>query len=1367
MGCGASSTEPYQPPEEPEASPAPEVPTENKVEEVEVPGGGDGGGAGLVVAEAPPPDEDNPDVLPEKTNFLPFCRFDKSAVSKYLKSGDEVYFSWPLMEEKFMSCGDGTVNSEGEMSADHAWIVEKVTDGEVFPPPPLMDGDDVRVKWAASGQYLFAPTDHAKLTCTDLDPESSAQIFKFFKRGHPLGIKHTDLCFLQSSLCNYVELEGDGSVRARRWRRGNPQTLSVFRKIVVDSTTTDLARKMQFQAFDLDGSGAISKSDMAYMLRAIRPDEPDLEDLKKTVWEKLDPEGTNQVTFDAFRGWVEGGECEFSEEELQHAEVLGNTAQRCHDTIFEENCFVEVLSTLCPHDTQKALTCGVEHGVDIATEVDEKAGQEGFIFSNYWKHTMKGLMMDEVELWATALNDAMRGWGTDEGTLTALVCTIPEHLRTKIYKKYYEKYEKGLLEHIESETSSSYKKVMVYQAMSPEDCRAKMLNDAMVGMGTDESAIIRIICQTDLGERKVLKEAYERMYQRDLIEHIKSETSGDFKQSLVTLLEADESEFDLEADVEAIKAAMDGWGTDEDTLIRLICSKSPKQMEDLNDKYKELHGPLTILERVGNEISGNFRECMLGVIRHPMDQLAEAVRYCVAGWGTCESGLITLLVHLPDYKKEALKKKYQLKFGRNLIEDLENDTSGDFKVALTSLVKPAPQVWAEALKGAMKGLGTSDELLINFMLIAKDEMGEVRKAFKKNTDQYLYEWLEGDTSGDYQKTLVALSARNSEDNVEMLPIYWMQRCKDAARNIDTLKDILVSLPSVAIKRGTEVFEVIYKKSLKEEVAEMCEEGRSMFSIFSNYWKHSMLSLLEMPTELYVKGLNDAMAGFGTDEYSLTGLVCTMPENLYGKIHKLYAEKYGKTLLDHIESELSFSYKKCMVAQAMSWAESRAWMLNSAMVGMGTTEDQLIRVIVLSSMTERIRIREAYERKYERSLIEHIESETSGTFQAILVAILESDSPVDDDAIDWDADLDRLNGSLNPENGNEFDEQDVIRSIAGKEHHQVDMLRQKYEEKFGENLFDRISEETDSWGQSLFGNSSFRICIQCLLRSRKEQIAYSVRDCIVGWGTDETGLITLLTHLPENKRKELVETYATIDGGGDLFEAIKSDCSGDFETALLALIKPAPVVIAEALTAAMKGLGTSDNLLINWMCIAKPRMDEVREAFSAMNDGQDLADWIDGDCGGADYKDTLIRLARRECLKFPGTDVGIVVQAPPNPENAVLKFNKEFNRLCQKKKNNPDEEVIPTEESEQQMAAVFMYYGGKSSCAPNLDKQGVWDLTNMVGFPPADDGPDLIATFREWDVSGTGEITWNDFVREMTVRINDANHYEADPLPEDE
>jgi len=245
----------------------------------------------------------------------------------------------------------------------------------------------------------------------------------------------------------------------------------------------------------------------------------------------------------------------------------------------------------------------------------------------------------------------------------------------------------------------------------------------------------------------------------------------------------------------------------------------------------------------------------------------------------------------------------------------------------------------------------------------------------------------------------------------------------------------------------------------------------------------------------------------------------------------------------------------------------------------------------------------------------------------------------------------------------------------------------------------------------------------------------------------------------------------IKNGGDLFAHIKGDTSGSFENALLSMIQPAPLTWAKALYKAMKGLGTSDNILVSFMCIGKDRMDEVRDAFRTEY-GKELSEWIDGDCGNADYKDLLMRLSVRDVYKYAGSSVMVQTPPPPSKDHALYQFAKTFNRLCDKKRADPSKEVVPTEVDKQEMANIFMYYGAKSSCTPNLDKQGVYDLIMASKFapddwPPPPNAPDLDATFNEWDYSGSGEITWNDYANEMRVRCNDPTHYEADPLPENE
>jgi len=1306
----------------------------------------------------------------KRVALLPFLPKTTDKVDKRLKHGDEVFIQripdGKNFSHNIVSLGDdmsldvrteesGLLNPiEGLEEGLCSFTVEvDDDDGRV------REGSVVRLKLTKDFVYM---TVNEKLAVEFVDAGAEcgpAATFTIFKERRPANVKHNDhIYLLNKEQMNFVDVgPANGKVYCRRWERTNIQSFKISKGEVLKSGIKEELLAIQFEAFDLDGNGAITKAEVEFMLDRVAADD-DLGDVD-TIMQNCDPDMSGGISFEEFCAHF-AGQAGWTEERLQHSQALGNVAQRVSDCIYEEEALIEVLGTCVSSSMMPAVKRMYE--VTFKESIDELVDnmgdntgeQDGWFFSNYWKLTVKALFEDEVALWTRALIDSMKGLGTDENSLLTLVCTIPERLRDDIHEKFEADYGKSLVKTIESETSFNFKKVLVMQAMKPQEARATALNGAMVGLGTDEKQLIRILAMCDFQERQLIKAAYADMFEKDLLSDVEGETSGDFKKALQGIIMAKEEDFDVDADCEELKAAMDGWGTDEAALISKICSKSPRQMELLNDRFEELYSK-RLLHRVRDETSGYFREVLESVIRHPMKQLAESVRYCIEGWGTDDTGLITCLVHLPEFKRKQLIEEYKDQFGRDLIEDVEGDTSGDYRQALLALVNPAPVTWARALKGAMKGLGTADELLINFMVIAKDHMDEVRVAFAEaNSGQLLADWIEGDCSGDYKNMLLAIADRSSEDDASdfIMPIYWAQRLHDAFHDVARLIDILVSLPAVAVRKGTKVFEDVYEgRSLLDCLSKKCDE-KSGFFFRSDNWKNSMKALLDMPVERRCKALNDAMAGWGTDEYTLTAVICTIPENSTRDVLSTYYEMYGRSLLQHVEDETSFNYKKALVCQTMAKSESRARALRGAMVGWGTDEKQLIRVITCATMKERGYILQSYQAMYEKDLIEDIEGETGGYFRKALVAILRCRNPTPEGNMDYESDCNALKEACD---GAGTDEEALISLIAGKSPQQLENLQQKWAEMFGDEkpLMERIEYETTG----IFESVDFRETLLGLLRTPGKQLAASVRYCIEGWGTDDTGLCTLLSHLTERQRAELRAEYMELTGN-DLIEAIQGDTSGDYQRCLCASVRPFPEVWAEALVGAMKGLGTSDNLLINWMVLAKERMDEVREAFEKQT-GQPLAEWIESECS-ADYKDTLIALAKRKVTKFPGSEAGLTIAPPLTSEGAIDHFRNTFRTLCKIKKENPDDNLIPSEEYQQEMGMVFAYFGSRSSVAPNLDRNGVWDLTNAIGFPPADQDEDLSATFWEWDYDGSGEISWNNFVQEMTTRVNDPTHWDS-------
>ena len=111
-----------------------------------------------------------------------------------------------------------------------------------------------------------------------------------------------------------------------------------------------------------------------------------------------------------------------------------------------------------------------------------------------------------------------------------------------------------------------------------DDC--ERLRKAMKGLGTDEKAIIQIICKRSNSQRLQLKTVYKQMFGKDLVKELDSELSH-FRDMILGLMMTN-SEFDAWAFRKAIK----GLGTDEKALIELLTTRSNEQINAAKEAFK-------------------------------------------------------------------------------------------------------------------------------------------------------------------------------------------------------------------------------------------------------------------------------------------------------------------------------------------------------------------------------------------------------------------------------------------------------------------------------------------------------------------------------------------------------------------------------------------------------------------------------------------------------------------------------------------------------------------------------------------------------------------------------------------------------------
>lgn len=108
------------------------------------------------------------------------------------------------------------------------------------------------------------------------------------------------------------------------------------------------------------------------------------------------------------------------------------------------------------------------------------------------------------------------------------------------------------------------------------------LRAAMKGFGTDEQAIIDILCARSNAQRQQISTYFTAEYGRDLIADLKSELGGKFEDVIVGLM--------LPADryqCKQLHRAMDGIGTNESTLIEVLCTKSNEEVGRLVREYED------------------------------------------------------------------------------------------------------------------------------------------------------------------------------------------------------------------------------------------------------------------------------------------------------------------------------------------------------------------------------------------------------------------------------------------------------------------------------------------------------------------------------------------------------------------------------------------------------------------------------------------------------------------------------------------------------------------------------------------------------------------------------------------------------------
>ncbi|XP_071965334.1 annexin A13-like isoform X2 [Antedon mediterranea] len=285
------------------------------------------------------------------------------------------------------------------------------------------------------------------------------------------------------------------------------------------------------------------------------------------------------------------------------------------------------------------------------------------------------------------------------------------------------------------------------------------------------------------------------------------------------------------------------------------------------------------------------------------------------GMGTDEKALVDIIAYRNNPQRQELKLHYKTCYGRDLVDDIKSECSGNFEKVLLALLDLPPLFDAKCLGAAMKGAGTNENLLIEILCTRTSaQIKAIKVAYKEGFGRNLEEDLKSETKGDFERLLVGLSAAGRDDSDEVdqekidsdaKALYEAGEGKFGTDESE-FQRVLLGRSYAHVRAVFDAYGNISKKSIEEAI-------KSEMSGDLQYSYLTIVKCVRNPSEYYADMLASSMKGIGTNEEKLMRCLVSRSEVDLGTIKAVYAAKHGKSLRDTIKGETRGDFENALLA----------------------------------------------------------------------------------------------------------------------------------------------------------------------------------------------------------------------------------------------------------------------------------------------------------------------------------------------------------------------------------------------------------------------------------------------------------------------
>ncbi|KAK4772303.1 hypothetical protein SAY86_014078 [Trapa natans] len=294
---------------------------------------------------------------------------------------------------------------------------------------------------------------------------------------------------------------------------------------------------------------------------------------------------------------------------------------------------------------------------------------------------------------------------------------------------------------------------------------AEQLHKAFAGWGTDEHLIISILAHRNASQRRLIRHVYAETYGEDLLKSLDKELSSDF-ESTVLLWTLEPAERDAYLANEATKRfTSSNW-----VLMEIACTRSSIDLLAIKRVYHSQYKK-SLEEDVAYHTSGDFRKLLVPLVssfRYEGPEVntmlakseAKILHEKISEKAYSDEEVIRILATRSKAQLGATLNQYNDHFGNSINKDLKADPKDDFLKLLRATTKclTCPEKYFEKLlRQSIRKLGTDESALTRVVTTrAEYDMERIKEEYQRRNTVTLECAIAGDTSGDYEKMLLAL-----------------------------------------------------------------------------------------------------------------------------------------------------------------------------------------------------------------------------------------------------------------------------------------------------------------------------------------------------------------------------------------------------------------------------------------------------------------------------------------------------------------------------------------------------------------------------------------------------------------------------------